>query len=91
MATKSDTGNVTEKVSEMRAKVKSQFQAGMLKHVLSPWQQLTSDGFVLEMVQGAKIPISDFSKLPATKNIQNQVPKHLWSDMDQEVEKPLAL
>ena len=70
MATKSDTGNVTEKVSETesKSKVKSQFQAGMLIfyfYFLSQWQQLISDEFVLEMVQGTKIPISDFSKLPA--------------------------
>ena len=67
MTTKSDTGNVTEKVSETesKSKMKSQFQAGMLIFFLSQWQQLISDEFVLEMVQGTKIPISDFSKLPA--------------------------
>ena len=50
------------------------------------------------MLHGAKIPISDSSKLAATntkqnnnKNIQDLVPKHFWPDMDQEVETPLAL
>ena len=98
MATKSDTGNVTEKVSETesKSKVKSQFQAGMLKHFLSQWQELISDEFVLEMVQGAKIHISDFTKLPAKRKKEKRkkkkkVPKQLWSDMDQEVENRLAL
>ena len=61
----------------------------MLKHFVSQWQQLFSNELVLEMVQGAKILISDFSKLQTTKN--NQVPGHLWSNMDQEVEKLLTL
>ena len=43
------------------------------------------------MVQGAKILISDFSKLPITKSTQNHIPGHLWSDTDQEVEKLLTL
>ena len=46
---KDSTGNVIEKVNETESKSKaeSHFQAGMLKHFVSQWQQLFSNELVL--------------------------------------------
>ena len=43
------------------------------------------------MVEGIKIPFSDISQLPNSRNAKNQVPGHLWQDMDKEIGKLLSM
>ena len=59
------------------------FEAGKLRHFVEEWKQLTSDPFIIEMVQGVRIPISH---LPVNENNKpNQVPGYLVKEADKEI------
>ena len=66
-----------------------EFEAGRLRHFEEEWKQLTSDPFIIEMIQGVRIPITH---LPKNENIRpNQVPGYLVKEADDEIKKMLNM
>ena len=75
------------------AKNKPLFKAGQIGKCLSTWQTITSDPFILNLVQGSHIPIEDFDNLEQISGIipPNTVKGCQIDFVDQEVEKLLLM
>ena len=67
------------------------FEAGRVKHYVTQWQQLTSDPFIIDMVKGGEIPITDVAKVDSREAPKNQVEGNLWEETDQEIKKLLRM
>jgi hypothetical protein len=67
------------------------FKAGKIRNYLSEWKNLTSDQFILEMVCGAEIPISDLENLPSDSVPCNNVQGDLFDVVDAEVKDLLEM
>jgi len=79
----------SEEVSESLYTQKK-FQAGKIAECLSEWKQLTSDVFIINMVQGVEIPMENWNI--ETKPLpKNQVQGDQMRFLDSEVEKLLSL
>lgn len=65
------------------------FKAGRLKDHLQEWKKLTTDPFILNMVQGATIPLEEFADRQV--NPPNQIQGNLWVEADKEIEKLLKI
>ena len=66
------------------------FRAGRLKEFLPEWKKLTSDKFILETIQGAKIPLLDEEKKVGLVP-KNQVQGNLYEERDKEISELLAI
>lgn len=66
------------------------FTAGRLKNFLPQWKKLTSDVFILDMIQGARIPLLGHEK-QAKGRTKNQVQGNLYEEMDKEISKLLEM
>jgi len=66
------------------------FKAGRIQYFLNKWKQITSDPFILKMVQGAEIPLEEKPEW-SDGNLQNQVKGNQHSYMDEEIKKLLEL
>ena len=56
---------------------------------MEEWEQLTSDPFIIEMVKGARLPVTH---LPVDENVRpNQVPGYLVKQADDEIQKMLDM
>jgi len=79
----------SEEVSESLY-IQKKFQAGKIAECLSEWKQLTSDVFIINMVQGVEIPMENWNI--ETKPLpKNQVQGDQMRFLDSEVEKLLSL
>ena len=65
------------------------FEAGRLEQYKKEWEKLTSDPFILQMIEGAEIPLSE---IPKERNSdKNQVQGHLWTETDTVIEELLEM
>ena len=65
------------------------FEAGRLEQYKKEWEKLTSDPFILQMIDGAEIPLSE---IPKERNSdKNQVQGHLWTETDTVTEELLEM
>jgi len=67
-----------------------EFQAGRLACFLSEWQKITADPFILQMVEGASIPLCDTPD-DFDSNVSNQVQGDQFYIMTEEVHKLLEM
>ena len=67
-----------------------EFEAGRLRHFGEEWKQLTSDPFILQLVHGAKIPITQLPLIEDTVR-PNEIPGFLVNEADLEIQKMLSM
>ena len=68
-----------------------EFRAGRLSGFVNEWKKLTSDVFILNMVQGAEIPITDTGDFSDISSSINQVQGNQTQNMDSELQKLLKI
>ena len=65
------------------------FFAGQIQFYLHNWKEITSDPFILDLVRGSQIPITNMRDVheQSLTTPKNEIKKHQGNIMDEEVQK----